>query len=235
MKSTYMVYAILLFGVIVAICSPHLVNIALRDSGVTYETNSEEQTISTEYTQEVAVAIPVANEEVTIVDETKQQKIEKETVKEKVEPLEEEKNVPTQELLLDPIVYDGLTLEGLTAKLDRALHSNLTGTGTYFAKYSIDYGVDPYIAVGIALHETGCNSVCSKAVKQYNNVGGMKSGGGLIKFSTLEEGIRSYIYNLKKNYYDKGLTTLEQINKKYAANNNWAKQVNQYVNIVKGA
>lgn len=237
MKSTYMVYVILIFGVIAAICSPNLVNMALRNDDSTYEISSDEQTISTEYNQELAVAIPEVEEDITIVKETKieEPKKEENVEKEEIQPLEEEKNVPTQELLIDPIVYDGLTLKELTAKLDRVLKSNLSNTGRYFAKYSIEYGVDPYIALAITLHETGCNGTCSKAVKQYNNVGGMKNSGGLIKFATLEEGIKGYIYNLKKNYYSKGLTTLEQMNKKYAASSSWSKQVNRYVNMIKSA
>ncbi len=230
MKSTYMVYLILLFGVIVAICSPHLVNMALRDDSSTYESIKNEQTTTTEYDPGVAVAVPTANEKVTVTKEEVKQEVQN------IEPLEEEKNVPTQEQLLDPIVYDGMTLEQLSAKLNKVLHSNLANTGSFFAKYSIDYGVDPYIAAGITLLETGCHSSCSNAVKNYNNVGGMKSGGSLVKFSSIEEGISRYILNLKKNYYDKGLTTLEQINKKYAPGNTaWAGKVNKYVDMIKAA
>lgn len=231
MKSNCMVYAILVFGVIVSICAPHLVGMALRSDDSTYETNNEEFATTTQYTPEVAAAIPVADEQVTVVEE-KQPEAKEEVV---VEPLEEEKNIPTQEQLLDPIVYDGMTLAQLTVKLNKVLHSTLTNTGTYFAKYCLDYGVDPYIAVAITLHETGCNSICSNMVKQYNNVGGMRSHGGYLRFSTLEEGIKAYIYNLKKNYYDKGLTTLPQMNKKYAASTAWSKKVNHYVNKIKAA
>lgn len=228
MKSNYIVCAILVFGVLVAITAPHLVNIALQGDERAYEADSKELTNSAEYNADLAAAIPVAEEQVTVTETAPEPK-------EEVEPLPEEENEPTQEALREPVVYDGMTLDELTAKLNRALHSNLSGTGYYYAKYSVDYGVDPYIAVGISLHETGCNSSCSNAVKKYNNVGGMRSGGGLITFSSLEEGIKSYIYNLKKNYYDYGLTTLEQINTKYASSSTWASQVNRYVNMVKAA
>ena len=226
MKSNHIVYAILVFGVLVAITAPHLINMALKNDNSTYETSNEKFTTSTEYNADLASAIPVSEENVTVVEEPKE---------EKVEPLEEESNVPTQEVLPDPIVYDGLTMDQLVAKLNRSLHSNLSGTGYYFAKYSLDYGVDPYIAVAISLHETGCNSSCSDAVKRHNNVGGMYSGGQLVTFPTLEEGIKKYIYNLKKNYYDYGLTTLPQMNKKYAESSDWASKVNGYLNKVKNA
>lgn len=226
MKSNHMVYAILVFGALVAITAPHLINMALQDKDSTYETQKEEFTTSTDYTSDLATAIPVSEESVTVVEEVKE---------EPVEPLEETSNVPTQEVLPDPAVYDGLTMDELTAKLNRVLHSNLSGTGYYYAKYALDYGVDPYVAVAISLHETGCNSSCSNAVRGHNNVGGMKSGGALISFASLEEGIKSYIKNLKKNYYDYGLTTLEQINTKYASSKTWATQVNRYLSMVKAA
>lgn len=41
---------------------------------------------------------------------------------------------------------------------------------------------------------------------------------GLMSFSSLEEGIDKMASNLKRNYFDKGLTTIEQIQKKYAPN-----------------
>lgn len=41
---------------------------------------------------------------------------------------------------------------------------------------------------------------------------------GLMTFSSLEEGIDKMASNLKRNYIDKGLTTIEAIQKKYAPN-----------------
>ena len=41
--------------------------------------------------------------------------------------------------------------------------------------------------------------------------------------------------NLKKNYYDKGLTTPEAMNKKYAASQTWAQKVHHYINKIKAA
>ncbi len=234
MKSNYMICAILVFGVLVAITAPHLVNIALKGDNATYETDVKSLTTSAEYQADLAAAIPVAEEKVTVNEEIAPDP-------EKVEPLPEEENVPTKEVLQDPIVYDGMTLKQLTDKFNRILKSTLAGTGYYFAKYAIDYGVDPYIAVAITLHETGCNNgSCSSKVTKCNNVGGMKgspscNGGSYKAFATLEEGIKGFIHNLKKNYYDKGLTTLEQMNTKYASSKTWATQVNRYVNQIKAA
>ena len=228
MKQTYIVWAILIFGVLMAISSPHLISMALENDDATYETDKT-VTTKAEYNSDLATAVPEANEKIEVVEEVKEE------VSEEIEPLEEEKNIPTKEVLMEPIVYDGLTLNELTDKFNRVLKSNLSGTGYYFAKYATDSGVDPYIAVAISLHETGCNWNCSNAVRSYNNVGGMYSGGSLIKFSTLEEGIKAYINNLKVNYYDKGLTTLEQIHTKYASSPTWVSKVSNYISKIKAA
>jgi len=141
----------------------------------------------------------------------------------------------------EPIVYNGLTLTELSAQLDKSLRSTLSGYGYSFAKLSIDYEIDPYVAVAIVLLETGCNSgTCSTLCSQCNNVGGMKGspgcgGGSYKKFNTLDEGIEAYIKNLSNNYYKKGLTTIEAIGKKYAESSSWASKVHYYVNKIKNA
>lgn len=132
-------------------------------------------------------------------------------------------------------VFDHLTMEELTNKLDKNLKSTLSGTGKYYAKYAIEYGVNPYLALAISLHETGCNYSCSNLVKSKNNVGGMMGSGGALSFSSIEEGIQKFIYNIKKNYYDYGLTTPETMNPKYAASTTWAAKVNKYMDTIKAS
>lgn len=136
------------------------------------------------------------------------------------------------------IVYDGLTMNELIAKLNRSLKGKLAGTGEQFATKSLELGIDPYLAVAISLHETGCNGTCSKLVQYCNNVGGMKgkpgcNGGAYRQFDTLEQGIDSFLNNLYYNYFAMGLTTPETINPKYAASKTWASKVNYYINKIK--
>ena len=137
------------------------------------------------------------------------------------------------------IVFEGMTLEELGEKLNRSLKSTLKGQGYTIAKYAIEYDVDPYMAVAIMLHETGCDSgKCSGLVRSCNNVGGMKGGpscgnGSYKRFKTLDEGIKSFMRNLSKNYIKKGLITPEQINRKYAASTSWASRVKYYINKIK--
>lgn len=140
----------------------------------------------------------------------------------------------------ETIVYDGLTKEQLVAKLNRNLNSTLEGTGEIFADYALELGIDPYLAVAIVLHETGCSWNCSTLVTQCNNVGGMKGspgcgGGSYASFSTLEEGISRYMNNLYNNYYVYGLTTPETINPKYAQSTTWASKINYYINKIRAS
>ena len=135
------------------------------------------------------------------------------------------------------IVYDGLTLEQLAAKLDRFLKNELKGQGMLIASYSLEYDVDPYIAASIMMHETGCKWNCSSLMKRCNNVGGKKgSGCGSYQYyDSLEIGIKSLIKYLSKNYFKKGLDTPQEINRKYAEDKNWYKKVNKYVKEAKAA
>lgn len=138
------------------------------------------------------------------------------------------------------IVYDDMTLDELSEKLNRVLTSTLEGTGSHFATKSLELGVDPYLAVAIVLHETGCKWNCSSLVRYCNNVGGMKgapgcNGGSYKAFNTLEEGIDAFLENLANNYYAYGLTTPEAINKKYAASTSWASKINYYINYIKNS
>ena len=97
------------------------------------------------------------------------------------------------------IVYENMTYEELVDKLNRTLSSDLTDMGYAYATYSLELGVDPYLAVAISMHETGCTWNCSYLLKACNNVGGQKGEGcGEYKaYDTLEEGIYGFISNIK--------------------------------------
>lgn len=75
------------------------------------------------------------------------------------------------------------------------------------------YGMDWKLAVAISKHETG--NYTSEAFKEKNNVGGMMCNSGLISYSTLDDGIEAFVSNLKYNYIDEGLDTIEKIQPKY--------------------
>lgn len=132
------------------------------------------------------------------------------------------------------IVYDNMTLEELSQKLEKSMNSSLKDKGELFATYSIELGLDPYLALAIVLHETGCSYSCSSLVKTHNNLGGLKGANGkYMSFNTLDEGIKGYLDILYNNYYSKGLTTPELMNPAYAASTTWASKVNWYIEKIK--
>ena len=143
-----------------------------------------------------------------------------------------------ENIYFEEVVYEDLTLNELGIKIDTMFSSSLSGYGQKVASIALEKEVDPIVAASIILVETGCQSNCSKLVKSCNNVGGMKGKGGCgsyAKFNSLELGIEAFINNLSKNYYKKGLNTPELINKKYATNPNWHKNVNYYVKLIKAS
>lgn len=140
-----------------------------------------------------------------------------------------------KEIVGPSIVYDGMTMDELASKLERSLKNELSGKGYLYASYSLEKGVDPYLAVAISLEETGCNWNCSNLVKTCNNVGGMKGSGcgSYGAFSTLDDGIRAFIDNIYRNYVAYGLTTADTMNPKYAENPAWSTNVNNYITRIK--
>lgn len=146
-----------------------------------------------------------------------------------------------EEVIEEPeIVFDGLTMEELSSKLERNLNSDISGYGEVFATKSLELGLDPYLAVSIMLHETGCKWNCSSLMKKCNNVGGMKgnpgcNGGPYKRFNTLDEGIDAFLNNLYNNYYAKGYTTPEQIGARYAEDPAWPSKINKYINEIRNS
>lgn len=133
------------------------------------------------------------------------------------------------------------------AALNKLLDKNgkggvLQGKGELIAKIAKEYGIPVQHFAAIIFSETGWGK--SKAIKKYNNPGGImdKSTGcrKIKRFSSLEEGLRAMASNLKRNYYDKGLDTLPEIQKKYCPigaandpkglNKNWLSTVTKISN-----
>lgn len=172
--------------------------------------------------------------------DTSSVEIEEVVVKENNTNTDEDNNIKDEEEVSKPtptptIVYDNMTLEELSAQLEKSLKNELSGKGYLYASYSLEKGVDPYLATAISLEETGCNFNCSSLVKYCNNVGGMVGSGcnGFSSWPTLDDGIKAFIDNIARNYVAYGLTTADTMNPKYAENPMWAHNVNNYINIIK--
>ncbi len=178
-------------------------------------------------------------EELARIEAEKKAKEEAERIKREQEEAER-KRLEEEQARLNAIVYDNMTLAQLSEKLNKSLNSTVADKGELFASYSLEKGVDPYIAVAIMLHETGCKWTCSELVRECNNVGGVKGspscGSGAYKaYNSIDEGIKGYIDNLSKGYFSQGLTTPDTIVRKYTGfqNNNWLLKVNNYIEDIK--
>lgn len=184
------------------------------------EENIEEVVDETEEVTESKPEDVVQNLEVLVDNDVTEENIKEDVVEEK-----------------PAIVYENMTLDELSEKLNRSLNSTISGKGYLIASYSLELGVDPYLATGIILLETGCSWECSSLVKECNNVGGQKGSGcgSYTAYDTLDDGIKGFIDNLYRNYYSYGLTTPEQMNSKYASSTEWATKVNNYIDKIKAS
>ena len=98
-------------------------------------------------------------------------------------------------------------------------------TSCKIKEVAIREGINDWkIPVAIARHECGYkdNQYLSNAFKNKNNVGGMMyydtttKSSYLMSFDTIDSGVEAFVSNLKRNYFNLGLDTIEKIQPKYA-------------------
>ena len=138
---------------------------------------------------------------------------------------EEEKSLKTQK---------NAELESLEKIEELSNECTLDEVSCKIKEVAQDYGVDWKLAVAISMHETG--KYTSVAFNDNNNVGGNFKNGNLMTFSNLDEGIEFFVNNLKNNYIDMGLDTIELIQPKYCPigindngdNKYWIPKVTKY-------
>ena len=101
-------------------------------------------------------------------------------------------------------------------------------TSCKIKEVAIREGINDWkIPVAIARHECGYkdNQYLSNAYKEKNNVGGMMyydtttNSSYLMSFDTIDSGVEAFVSNLKRNYFNLGLDTIEKIQPKYAPMN----------------
>jgi D-alanyl-D-alanine carboxypeptidase/Mannosyl-glycoprotein endo-beta-N-acetylglucosaminidase len=131
-------------------------------------------------------------------------------------------------------------------RVSNVLEGRLAGKEDVFQAAANKHGVDAALLMAIAQHETGRGT--SAAVNDKNNPGGMMDAATdwaeIKKFASLDEGIDAMAANLKEKYIDQGLTTIEQIQKKYAPvgatndprglNKDWVSGVSKFYEEAKG-
>ncbi|WP_025684578.1 peptidoglycan DD-metalloendopeptidase family protein [Paenibacillus maysiensis] len=134
-------------------------------------------------------------------------------------------------------------MSGISAEqLNKKLGGVLAGKGAQFVQAGLQFGIDPAALAAISMHETGNGT--SPASRNRHNVGGMMGANGLMNFASIDDGITAMARNLKVNYADKGIDTIEGVQRKYAPvgarndpdnlNNNWSKGVVKFMNDLTG-
>ena len=117
---------------------------------------------------------------------------------------EEEKSLKSQK---------NAELESLEKVEELSNECTLDEVSCKIKKVAQNYGVDWRLAIAISMHETG--KYTSIAFNELNNVGGNFRNGSLMVFEDLDKGIDFFVSNLKNNYIDMGLDTIELIQPKY--------------------
>lgn len=107
--------------------------------------------------------------------------------------------------------------------LDMFLGGVLKGKGKQFYKAQEKYGVNATFLVGIANLESARG--LSDVAKTKNNIAGMRTSKGYLKYKTVDDCIDSLAANIRENYIDEGYTTIGKINKKYSENEEWGERV----------
>ena len=135
--------------------------------------------------------------------------------------------------------FNGEKDEEIARKINKYLNSTLKGKGEFIVDYSLEVGLDRYLAAAVMLQETGCYWTCSKLTRSCNNVGGNKgtpscNGGSYRRFDTIEDGMK-FAINKLNSYYQKGKTTPAQINPYYATDKTWHEKVERYMKKLKNA
>mgnify|MGYP003299153745 CR=1 FL=1 len=89
--------------------------------------------------------------------------------------------------------------DNITNAFSQTMYGNdyIAGKGMLLASQCIEKGVDPYVAVAIMLHETGCKWTCSKLARNYNNVGGIynSSKREFYSYESQEKGVQALLRN----------------------------------------
>lgn len=116
------------------------------------------------------------------------------------------------------ISLDDIIAENVPINFDEAEEKEclFDSTSCKIAEKGKEIGLnEEQILMSIAISKWETGNYTSDAFLNKNNVGGMMCNSGLISYSTLDDGIIAFVSNLKYNYFDIGLISLELIQPKY--------------------
>ena len=138
------------------------------------------------------------------------------------EHFEEQKDIKVSEETKETEILEVEDVNKVEEVVDKCM---MDYTSCKIKEVAIREGITDWkIPVAIARHECGYkdNQYLSNAFKNKNNVGGMMyydtttKSSYLITFDTIDDGIEAFVSNLKRNYFNLGLDTIEKIQPKYA-------------------
>ena len=141
------------------------------------------------------------------------------------EHFEEQKDIKVSEETKETEVLEVEDVNKVEEIVDKCM---MDYTSCKIKEVAIREGINDWkIPVAIARHECGYkdNQYLSNAYKEKNNVGGMMyydtttKSSYLMTFDTIDEGVEAFVSNLKRNYFNIGLDTIEKIQPKYAPMN----------------
>ena len=138
------------------------------------------------------------------------------------EHFEEQKDVKESEETKETEILEVEDVNKVEEVVDKCM---MDYTSCKIKEVAIREGINDWkIPVAIARHECGYkdNQYLSNAFKNKNNVGGMMyydtttKSSYLMSFDTIDSGVEAFVSNLKRNYFNMGLDTIEKIQPKYA-------------------
>ena len=131
--------------------------------------------------------------------------------------------------------------------IDAVAGGVLKSQGTLIVSVAEENEIDPWFLAALLMHETGNGT--SRAIRELSNPGGIMDPKSdwqkLMKFENFEAGLRFTARNLVRNYIARGLTTVAEIQKKYAPvgarndsrdyNRHWVDGVLQWYDAIQNA
>lgn len=138
------------------------------------------------------------------------------------EHFEEQKDIKVSEETKETEILEVEDVNKVEEVVDKCM---MDYTSCKIKEVAIREGINDWkIPVAIARHECGYkdNQYLSNAFKNKNNVGGMMyydtttKSSYLMSFDTIDSGVEAFVSNLKRNYFNVGLDTIEKIQPKYA-------------------
>lgn len=107
--------------------------------------------------------------------------------------------------------------------IEEMLPEDMKGLGEAFSEAE-QYGIDARFLIAVARLESGNGK--SRVAQNKNNLFGWTCSTGYKAFETKEQGIDFVALKLREKYFDKGLTTIETVAKRYC-NTEWGEIIKE--------